>query len=81
MTDRISIDPRVCHGQACVKGTRIPVHQVVHMLAGGDTIEDLLREYPHLTREDVLACLDYAASLAEEQVSPIETLVEVSRAG
>jgi uncharacterized protein (DUF433 family) len=42
------------------------------MLANGDMIEDLLREYPSLTRDDILACLDYAASLAEEQVSPIE---------
>lgn len=54
-----------------MKGTRIPVHQVVHMLAGGDTIDDLLREYPSLSREDVLACLDYAADLAEEQLGPI----------
>jgi uncharacterized protein (DUF433 family) len=74
MNDRISIDPRICHGQACVKGTRIPVHQIVHMLAGGDTIDDLLREYPSLSREDVLACLDYAANLAEEQVGPIEQI-------
>ena len=71
MYDLISIDPKVCHGQACIKGTRIPVHQVVRMLANGDTIEDLLREYPSLEREDILACLDYAASLAEEQVTPI----------
>jgi uncharacterized protein (DUF433 family) len=68
---RISIDPNVCHGQACVKGTRIPVHQIVRMLANGDTVEDLLAEYPSLTREDVMACLDYAADLAEEQVTPI----------
>jgi uncharacterized protein (DUF433 family) len=74
MNDRISIDPRICHGQACVRGTRIPVHQVVHMLAGGDTIDDLLREYPSLTRGDVLACLDYAANLAEEQLGPIEQI-------
>jgi uncharacterized protein (DUF433 family) len=67
---RILIDPNVCHGQACVKGTRIPVHQVVRMLANGDTVEDLLAEYPSLTREDVMACLDYAADLAEEQVTP-----------
>jgi uncharacterized protein (DUF433 family) len=71
MNERITIDPDVCHGQACVKGTRIPVHQIVHMLDSGDLIEDLLREYPSLTREDILACLDYAASLAEEQVTPI----------
>jgi len=71
MNEHISIDPNVCHGQACVKGTRIPVHQVVHMLADGDTIESLLEDYPSLTRESVLACLDYAASLAEEQIAPI----------
>lgn len=69
--ERISIDPNVCHGQACVKGTRIPVHQLVRMLANGDSMEDLLSEYPSLKREDVLASLDYAATLAEEQVTPI----------
>jgi len=71
--ERISIDPRICHGQACVKGTRIPVHQVVRMLANGDAVEELLAEYPSLSREDILACLDYAAELAEEQVTPIQT--------
>jgi uncharacterized protein (DUF433 family) len=70
--DKISIDPNICHGQACVKGTRIPVHQVVRMLANGDTIEELLEEYPSLSKEDILACLDYAADLAEELVTPIE---------
>jgi uncharacterized protein (DUF433 family) len=59
--ERISIDPNVCHGQAYVKGTRIPVHQLVRMLANGDSMDDLLREYPSLTREDILASLDYAA--------------------
>ena len=70
--DRISIDPGICHGQACVKGTRIPVHQVVRMLANGDSVEELLGEYPSLSREDIMACLDYAAELAEEQVTPIQ---------
>jgi uncharacterized protein (DUF433 family) len=69
--DRISIDPNICHGQACVKGTRIPVHQIVRMLANGDTVEELLAEYPSLSRDDIMACLDYAADLAEEQVTPI----------
>lgn len=68
---RISIDPGICHGQACVTGTRIPVHQIVRMLANGDTVEDLLVEYPSLSRQDIMACLDYAAGLAEEQVTPI----------
>lgn len=69
--ERISIDPAICHGQACVKGTRIPVHQIVRMLANGDTVEDLVAEYPSLERADILACLDYAAELAEKQVTPI----------
>ena len=75
---RISINPNVCHGQACIKGTRIPVHQIIHMLANGDTIEELLTEYPSLEREDILTCLDYAASLAEEQVTPIAALASAA---
>jgi uncharacterized protein (DUF433 family) len=77
MYERISIDPKVCHGQACVRGTRIPVHQIVRMLANGDTIEELLADYPSLEREDILACLDYAGPLAEEQVIPIQALAGV----
>jgi uncharacterized protein (DUF433 family) len=72
--DRITIHPNICHGQACVTGTRIPVHQIVRMLANGDSTEDLLTEYPSLTRQDIMACLSYAAELAEEQVTPIEML-------
>jgi uncharacterized protein (DUF433 family) len=72
MHERIVIDPNICRGQACVKGTRIPVHQIISMLANGDTSEELLAEYPSLEREDILACLNYAASLTEEQVTPIE---------
>ena len=74
MDKHITIDPKVCHGQACIKRTRIPVHQILGMLANGDTIEDLLEEYPTLTREDILACLEYAALLAEEQVTPLEAV-------
>jgi len=74
MYERISINPKVCHGQACVKGTRIPVYQIIRMIANGDTIDELLKDYPSLKREDILAGLDYAAALAEEQVTPIEAL-------
>ena len=76
MNERISIDPKICHGQACIKGTRIPVHQIVSMLANGDTIDDLLKAYPSIERADILACLEYAATLTEEQVTPIEQLTE-----
>ena len=72
MDKRISIDTKVCHGQACIKGTRIPVHQIIRMLANGDTIEELIEEYPSISREDILACLGYAASLAEEELTPID---------
>lgn len=72
MDKRISIAPKVCHGQACIKGTRIPVHQIIRMMANGDTIEELLEEYPSISREDILACLEYAASLAEEELTPID---------
>lgn len=71
MYDRISVDPNVCHGQACIKGTRVPVHQLVAMLANGDTIESLLDDYPHLTREDVLAALEYAAASVEDRMTPL----------
>ena len=74
MNKRIRIDATICHGQACIRGTRIPVHQMLGMLANGDTIEELIEEYPSLTRDDILACLDYAAALAEEQITPLEVL-------
>jgi len=74
MFERISIDANVCHGQACIKGTRIPVHQIVLMLANGDTIDRLLEAYPTIKREDILACLEYAGSLAEEQITPLDAL-------
>ena len=72
MNERITVDPTICHGQACIKGTRIPVHLIIGMLANGDSMEDLLKEYSSLERDDILACLSYAASLAEEQITPIE---------
>lgn len=74
MHERIAINPKVCHGQACVKGTRIPVQQIFRMLANGDSVESLLHTYPSLQREDILACFDYAATLAEEEVTPLETV-------
>ena len=75
MNDRISIHPKIYHGQACISGTRIPVHQIVRMFAHGDTIETLLGAYSSITREDIFAWLDYAASLAEEQVTPLDDVV------
>ena len=80
MHERICVDPSIRDGQACVLGTRIPVHQVVRMLANGDTVEDLMAEYPPLERADILACLDYSAALAEEHVPPREQLADIVHA-
>lgn len=74
MYERISINPNIAHGQACVKGTRIPVHQILKMMANGDSIERLIEEYPSLTREDILGCIEYGGALAEEQVTPLQVV-------
>ena len=59
--ERISTDPRICHGKPCIKGTRIWVSLVLDFLASGESIESILQEYPPLTREDILACIAYSA--------------------
>ncbi|MBN2579550.1 MAG: DUF433 domain-containing protein [Pirellulales bacterium] len=74
--EHILIDPQICHGQACVKGTRIPVHQILSMMAHGDSVEDLIKEYPSLSREKILACLDYASVLAQEEFDPFLNLAD-----
>ncbi len=74
MYERISRDPKICHGQACIKGTRILVHQIIRMLASGDKSEEIIEDYPSLVAEDIQACLEYAASLAEEQLTPVEMI-------
>ena len=64
----ITVDPAISHGQACIKGTRIPVSVVLDNLAAGQTLEQLLESYPSLTREAVQASIAYAADLARERV-------------
>lgn len=68
-SDRIEIRPDVCNGRPVVMGTRITVHTVLEFLAAGDPIEEVLDAYPDLTRDDVLACLNYASQLANRQFS------------
>lgn len=67
---RIVANPAVCGGEACVAGTRVPVHTVLSHLAAGDTIDSLLVDFPRLVREDVEACLEYAAFLCTEKAIP-----------
>jgi uncharacterized protein (DUF433 family) len=62
MSPRVVVDPDICNGKPFVCGTRITVQTVLEFLAAGDAVEDVLDEYPALTREDVDACLDYASN-------------------
>lgn len=65
---RISVKPEVCHGRACIAGTRIPVAIVLDGLAEGGTPEEMVRSYPSLTIEDIRAAMHYAAEIANEDV-------------
>ncbi len=64
----ITVDPTVCHGQACVKGTRIMASVVLDNLAAGLTPDEIMKSYPSLTREAIRATMIYAAELARERV-------------
>jgi len=66
--DYIAFDPNICHGQACVKGTRIMVSVVLDNLASGLTLDEILASYPSLTRDAVQAVIAYAADLVRERV-------------
>ena len=67
--ERISVDPEVCHGKACIRGTRVPVHLILEMLAAGESIDGVLEGYPFLAREDIEAALEYGAALAREEIA------------
>ena len=64
----VSVNPAIMHGMACIAGTRIPVSVVLDNLAAGISVEELLREYPSLTRDAIAAALSYAAELARDQI-------------
>ena len=66
---RIIVDPDICGGQPTIKGTRIAASTVLSFLSAGDSVEDVLTEYPTLTREDILACLAYSADLIKSHYS------------
>jgi len=60
LLSRITIDPEICHGKPVIRGLRYPVESMLEYLAAGDSIEDVVREFPDLEREDLLACLEFA---------------------
>jgi uncharacterized protein (DUF433 family) len=71
LLDRILIDPQICGGKPCIKGTRIWVSLVLDFLADGLTESELLSEYPSLAHEDVLAAIAYGAEASRERIVPM----------
>ncbi|OGI47804.1 MAG: hypothetical protein A2637_02205 [Candidatus Muproteobacteria bacterium RIFCSPHIGHO2_01_FULL_65_16] len=68
---RISIDPRVCFGKPCIRGTRIWVSLILDNLADGVSEKELLEDYPALTHEDILAAIAYGAEMSRERYVPL----------
>lgn len=71
--DRIRIDPNICFGKPCIKGTRIWVSLILDFLANGTTEKEILDDYPQLTHEDILAAIAYGAEMSRERIIPIPT--------
>ncbi|MGC9385289.1 MAG: DUF433 domain-containing protein [Kosmotogaceae bacterium] len=66
--ERISRDPNICHGKACIKGTRILVSIILDELASGKSFKEIIKEYPSITKEDIFAAINYASMLAKERI-------------
>ena len=67
LLSRISVDPQVCFGKPCIRGTRIWVSLLLDFLASGATVEEILDDYPQLQREDILAAIAYGAEMSRER--------------
>ncbi len=70
LNDRIEINPAVCHGKPVVRGTRVLVSQILGALSGGDSIEDVLADYPSISSEDLSAVFAFAGHLAQFEDIP-----------
>ncbi|MBI1744746.1 DUF433 domain-containing protein [Candidatus Acetothermia bacterium] len=71
LLERISVDPQICHGKPCIKGTRIPVFVILDALAAGMTHREIIEEYPPLTEEDIQAALYYASLVMQQEEVPL----------
>ena len=69
LLQRISIDPNICFGKPCIRGTRIWVSLLLDFLADGMSIQEVIEEYPHLQIEDIRAALAYRAEMSRERVT------------
>ena len=61
LSERITVDPDMCHGKPCIRGMRYPVEVILDQLSGGMSVEDMLADYQDLEKADIDACLSYAA--------------------
>lgn len=67
LLQRISIDPNICFGKPCIRGHRIWVSLILDLLASGDTVEEILADYPGLEREDIQACIAYGSEMSRKR--------------
>lgn len=74
MNNRIQIDPHVCHGKPVIRGTRVLVSTILGALGAGDSVEQILEDYPNITRQDVDAALEFASCLSNYQASAYEAV-------
>ena len=65
LTERITVDPDICHGKPCIRGLRYPVEMILELLSAGMTIEEILADYEDLERADILAALTFATRLSQ----------------
>ena len=72
LLQRISVDPNVCFGKPCIKGTRIWVSLLLDFLANGMPIKEILEEYPHLTEDDIRAAIAYGAEMSRERYVEVQ---------
>jgi uncharacterized protein (DUF433 family) len=72
LSERITIDPQICHGKPCIRGLRYPVETVLEWLSSGMSVEDILKDYEDIEQEDILAALDFASRMV--QIKRIEML-------
>jgi uncharacterized protein (DUF433 family) len=77
LLERISVDPKVCFGKPCIRGTRIWVSLILDFLANGMSMEEVLAEYPQITRDDIRAAIAYGAEMARERYVEIPSSIAV----
>jgi uncharacterized protein (DUF433 family) len=73
--DRIIVDPNICHGKPVIKGTRVLVSNILSALASGQTYEQILEDYPNISKDDILASLSFGSNLSNFESYPYDVKV------